>query len=367
MWVHFLLLALVLSAIFLQKIIAPNSKKQRIVITLIFIVFFVFITFRAYTVGNDTPEYYRLFKLVNAQSSIVTASGITRYEIGYIALNYLIGRFTDNFTVLIGLITAFYLISSMYLVKRYARSVGTACVLMFTLSLFYLAINLERQCIAMGIFYLAIPLLERKRRLLYCLMIILAASFHMASIVLIVLAFLPPINFSDKKVFRRWVVISLAGLVLVNYGIELILRFFPYFEHYYTNSIYSEGGVRSASVALFAIRLGIVILTMVVGCFKYQNNDSSEAVSIFNKMMFFDVVLAAASIGFNIFDRLEKYFTLGFIVAIVNALYFLDNSEHARNNKTIASAMIIILSFAYVTATLFLRSSWTGIFPYSFI
>lgn len=367
MWVHFLLLTLVFFAIMIQNIAAPNSSKQRIVSSLVFIIFFVFITFRAYTVGNDTPEYYRLFKLVNAQSSIVNASSITRYEIGYIALNYLVGRFTNNFTVLIGIITAFYLISSIFLVKKYAHSVSTAFILMFTLSLFYLAINVERQCIAMGLFYFALPLLERKKRLLYCLMIVLAALFHSVSIILLVLAFLPRINFSDKKMFRRWVFISLASLVMLNYGVELILRFLPYFEHYYTNSIYSEGGVRSASVALFVVRFGIVILIKVVGGFKYQINDSSESVSIFNKMMFFDVILAAASIGFNMFDRLEKYFTLGFIIAIVNALYSLNIDRRDRNNRIVANAMIIVLSFAYVTATLILRSSWTGIFPYSFI
>ena len=101
MWVHFLLIVLVLAAIVVQKVVAPYSEKQKIVLTLVFLIFFVFATFRSYTVGNDTPEYLRLFKLVNTQTSILNASTISRYEIGYIALNYIVGRFTDNFTVLI--------------------------------------------------------------------------------------------------------------------------------------------------------------------------------------------------------------------------------------------------------------------------
>ncbi len=367
MWVHFLLLVLVFAAIGIQKLIAPYSKKQKVLLTIVFVVFFVFATFRAYTVGNDTPEYLRLFNLVNTQSSIANASSITRYELGYIALNYIVGRYTNNFTILLGIITAFYLVSSLYLVKRYARSVGTACVLMFTLSLFYFALNVERQCIAMGIFYLAIPLLEKKRRLLYCLMIILATLFHTGSIFLIILAFLPPINFSDKKIFRKWIFFSIVGLIVLNYGTEFILRFFPSFNHYYTNSIYSEGGVRTASLGFFGIRLVIVILITTVGGFKYQEKDTSEIVSILNTMMFFDVVLAAASIGFNMFDRLEKYYTLGFIIAVVNALYSLDSMENAKRDKTIVKTIIILLSFAYVTATLILRGAWTGIFPYTFI
>lgn len=367
MWVHFLLLGLLLATITIQMTIAPNSKKQKIVLTLVFLVFFVFITFRAYTVGNDTYAYFRLFNLVNTQNSIFNASNISRYEVGYIALNYFIGKITNNFTFMIGVITTFYLSSSLYIVKRYARSVSVACILMFTLSLFYFAMSAERQCVAMSIFYLSIPLLEKRKSLSYSLMIVLASLFHITSIVLVVLAFLPEINFEHKKIFRHWVIMSLMGLIVLNYGMGIILRFFPYFEHYYTNSIYSEGGIRSASMALFCIRMFIMFLVKIIGGFKYQRYASSENIYIFNKLMFFDVVVTAASIGFNLLDRFERYFTLGFIIAIVNALYSLGKSRYERINKIIAEIMIISLTFLYITITLTYRGYWFGIFPYSFI
>lgn len=369
MWVHFFLFAMIILFCILQKSLMPYSEKTRLLLWNTFILFFVFIAFRAYNVGNDTPEYYRLFKFVQESASIKDIAFSTRYEIGYIMLNFFVSRITDNFSVLLIIITAFYLYSSLLLVRRYSKSPELSVVLMFTLSLFYLAMNIERQCISMAIFYLAIPFLEKKKRLLYCIMIVIASLFHSASIILIVLAFLPKIDFSNRKIVFRWVIISFAALVFLNFSMTKILSVFPYFEHYYTNSVYSEGGVRSASVAFCAIRIFILLLIKVVGGFDYQQNDSSEATSIFNILLFFDIIVAIASIGFNLFDRLENYFSLGYIIAVVNAISSLNGQKSIvqKRNKITVTVLSVAVSFAYMTMTVVFRSSWSGIFPYSFV
>ena len=159
---------------------------------------------------------------------------------GYVILNYVIGRCTDNFTVLLAVVTAFYLFSSFRLIKRYSSSAYMSITMMFTMSLLYLAVNIQRQCIAMAIFYLAIPLLEQKKRIRYCILIALATTFHTASIILFSLPFLPRIDFGDKKNLRRWILVSAAALVFMNYGVNWILSYFPYFQHYYTSVSYTH-------------------------------------------------------------------------------------------------------------------------------
>ena len=368
MWLHYFLFMAIIVFCVLQKMLVPYSNRKRILLWGTFLLFLVFIAFRAYTVGNDTPEYYRLFKLIKSQSSISDIASATRYEIGYITLNYLVSRITDNFTVLLIIITAFYLYSSFRVIRRYSESPELSIVLMFTLSLFYLAMNIERQCIAMAIFYFAIPFLEKKRRFIYCLIIVVASLFHSASIILMILAFLPRIDFSDRKTLLKWGIISLAVLAFLNIGITKVLSFFHYFQHYYTNSIYSEGGIRSASIAFFAIRFLIVLLVKIIGGFKWQEDNSSDNMSVFDMLLFFDLVVAAASIGFNLFDRLENYFSLGYIIVVVNAICSLNDKDMVqKNNKIIATVLVVTLSFAYMTATVVFRSSWSGIFPYSFV
>ena len=90
--------------------------------------------------------------------------------------------------------------------------------------------------------------------------------------------------------------------------------------------------------------------------------------SVFDMLLFFDLVVAAASIGFNLFDRLENYFSLGYIIVVVNAICSLNDKDMVqKNNKIIATVLVVTLSFAYMTATVVFRSSWSGIFPYSFV
>lgn len=368
MWLHYFLFMAIIVFCVLQKMLVPYSNKKRILFYGVFLLFFIFIAFRAYDVGNDTQEYYRLFKLVKNQSSISYVASITRYEIGYIAFNYLVGKVTNNFTVLLIIITVFYLYSSFKLIRRYAKSPELSIILMFTLSLFYLAMNIERQCIAMAIFYFAIPFLEKKRYITYCLLVVMASLFHSTAIILLILIFLPKIDFTNKKALLKWETVSLVGLVFLNLGIAKILAFFPYFQHYYVASVYSEGGIRSASILFFAVRFLIVLLVKLVGGFKYQEENFNDNISMFNMLLFFDLVISAASIGFNMFDRLEKYFSLGYIIVVTNAICSLENNDMIqKNNKVITTVLAVALSFAYVTLTVVFRSSWNGIFPYSFV
>lgn len=70
MWLHYFLFMAIIVFYVLQKMLVPYSNRKRILLWGTFLLFLVFIAFRAYTVGNDTPEYYRLFKLIKSQSSI---------------------------------------------------------------------------------------------------------------------------------------------------------------------------------------------------------------------------------------------------------------------------------------------------------
>lgn len=369
MWLHYALFSFIIISGLIASAYHPYKERKKLFQLCVFAVFFIIVSFRSYTVGNDTPEYLRVFNLIRMQPSLVQALSSTRFEPGYIILNYYVGKVTANYTVLLALIAFVYLFSSIWLVNRYAKSDVMAIQLMFCMSMLYLVINVERQCIAMAIFYFAIPFLEKRNRVVYCLIIFLACMFHIMSIILFSLAFLPNINFSDRKQMQKWIILSFLSLFIIQFGVTRVAIYFPYFQHYLSDSIYSQGGIRSASLAFFAVRILIIVLVGAIGGYNYQHDDNNTQTLVFNKLLFMDIIFATASIGFNMYDRIENFFTLPFIICIVNALKSLDYSEveTSRNNKSIAFVLIIALTFAYMTATLILRSDWTGIFPYSFI
>lgn len=361
MWIHFLILILIYLITYFGCL---HNKKSKYMFIGLFLLFYVFAAFRSLEVGNDTQEYYRIFRLISNQQSLTTALTVSRYEVGYIIYNYVISRVTSNFQWILAINSGVYIGASIWFVNKYSTSFKKAIILFFTFGMYYNAINIERQCIAIAIFLIAIPFLERKQYIRYIVLILLASTFHMMSIVLLALVIIPKIDFTKMGDIFKWSAIAIVFLVVLNYGVNGLMGFFPYLSHYLTDSIYSEGGVRIASIALCGIRIISVGLLLLVNGGKLPNTreNESDTANVFYKILLLDCVISIAAIGFNMYDRIEKYVCIGFIVAIVNAIEAVSN----RSNRSIIYGIVFIISFGYLTVSLIYRPEWSGIFPYTF-
>lgn len=356
MWIHFVIVLLIFLFSYVGYKYIPNNK---ILCISIFVPLFALAAFRSINVGNDTKEYFRIFQIISNQSSITSALTVSRYEPGYIIYNYLLSRFTDNFQWVLAINAGIYLTAVLYFLNKYLTDIRMGLMLFFSFGLYYNVMNLERQCIATAIFLFAFPFLEDKKYIKYIILILFAATFHSTALILMAIPLIPEIDFSKKNELFKWTIISVIFLVLLNYGITFIISYFPYMSHYMTDSMYSVGGVRSASVAICLLRLLSVGLIILVFGKIYQEEDSART-NLFNKMILLDCVISIASIGFNMYDRIEKYICIGFIVAITNNLKIMSN-----NNRRIVYGIIFILSFSYLTISLIYRPGWSGIFPYA--
>lgn len=364
MIVHFLLFAII-SVIAIFGLQSKQSNKKTILsLIIIFSVLLFFAGFRATSVGNDTKEYKRIFDIVSNEKSISDAIKSTRYEPGYIAYNFLVSRITDNFQYILIINSAIYIFASIWFIKKYSLSTPKTIMLYFTFGLYYLIMNIERQCIAISFFLFAIPFLENKRILPYILLILLASTFHSTSIILLILIFVPKVDFEKKTNILKWIVISLISVVLINYGINWIANISPYIGHYLTNSIYSKGNIRIASILMFVLRIIFISLIIILNKGKIiktiQTNNRKQM--ILDKILVLDCIISLAAIGFNMYDRIEKFFCLGYIISIVNYIATMKS----KTNRLVAYTLILLLSFSYLTISFIYRSEWSGIFPYAF-
>ena len=75
---------------------------------------------RSVTVGNDTAEYYRLFKSVCNGAGFEVYQG--RYEIGYYYLNEIIGHITNDFNIFLFIINAFTYYAYYLFIKKYSSN-----------------------------------------------------------------------------------------------------------------------------------------------------------------------------------------------------------------------------------------------------
>lgn len=357
MWIHFGIFGVIL---LLGLFYESKSKVNRkLYMVSIFMIFFILSTFRSVNIGNDTREYFRVFKLICSSNSLSSAIELTRYEVGFVTLNYVISRVTTNFAVLLGAVTVFYLFSILRFVKKYASSVTTVVTLCFTLFMFYDVMNIVRQCISVAIFLFAIDFLIERKPVKYIFLIILATLFHNMSVVLIFLYFLPKIDFKKVRNLVKWIFICAIALVLLNYMGQITYYISPYFSHYF-NTKYAEGGIRIASILFFGGRITIVLFVWIIGGLK-KSDSANKKTNVLTQLMLLDCIVASMSISFNMLDRLEGFFCLGYIIMISNAICTLK-----KDNRIVANAIIITGTFIYMTVLLIYRSNWYGLFPYQF-
>lgn len=361
MWLHYFIFIYIVFTYMISKII--NKKfNDRIFLALNFIFLLILAAFRDVSVGNDTVEYYRIFNLVSSINFIDGIFNISRYEIGYLLLNYVVTRFTNNFNIILFITSFLYLYSTFKFIEKYSKSKFMAVMLFFTFSMYYLIFNIQRQCIAIAIFLYAIKFLENKQYIRYIISILLATMFHYIAIILLCLCYIPKINLYNKKIAVKSVLFSCFIAYVIAYVVTKFGVYIPYFGHYLIDSEYSKGGIRIASVILAGIRLGIIILILFINGFK-ENNSKTNADYIFNYIAFLDCIIALASIKFNLYDRVEDYLCIIFIVMISNSI----SSLKIKANKYIINATLVIITMAYLTVSLIIKSNWYGIFPYAFV
>jgi putative polysaccharide polymerase protein len=361
MWLHYFIFIYIVLTFIISKVI--NKKfSDKIFLFLNFLLLFILAAFRDVSVGNDTQEYYRVFKTISLTNSINGIFITSRFEIGYLLLNYLITRFTNNFNVLLFITSFIYLYSVFKFIDKYSKSKFVAIMLFFTFSMYYSIFNIQRQCIAIAIFLYAIRFLEKKQYIRYVLLILFATMFHYIAILLIFLCFIPKIDLYNKKIAYKYIILACFAACLIAYCITRFGIYIPYFGHYLTNSKYSEGGIRLASIALAGIRLGIIILLIIINGFK-EHKSQNNLDYIFNYIAFLDCTISLAAIKFNLYDRVEDYLCIVFLVMISNSI----NSLDIKTNKYIINSILILITMFYLTISLMIRSNWYGIFPYVFI
>ncbi|QCT71200.1 EpsG family protein [Eubacterium sp. AM05-23] len=357
MWLHYCIFGVL---ILLSLLYNPNNKiSKKFYIAFVFIIFFILATFRAIDIGNDTQEYYRVFELIRLKSSLTQAINFTRYEIGYVVLNYLVGKVTSNFSVVLAIVASFYLISVLRFIRKYAVSVSNVIILSFTFSMFYDVMNITRQCISVAIFLFAVDYLIERKAIKYFSLVVVASLFQTMSIVLLLLYFSPKTDFQKASDVVKWIGIIGIALIALGYITQIVQYLFPYYAHYF-NTSYAEGGARSASFLFFIIRIGIVVFIWLLDGFKDFKNFNNEK-NVFFQLMLLDCIVAAMSISFNMLDRFENFFCLGFIITISNTI-----GSFKKNKRIFANFMVIFLSFIYITIFLIFRSNWYGLFPYHF-
>lgn len=155
--------------------------------------------FHSRYVGNDSLNYYNLF-LQTSGTTVQNLLTNTRFEYGYLLLNWLIGRFTTNPQWLYVCVGAFISVSLIWWMYRYIPAPGLLCILLVEMLMIDGWISIARQTVVVGILLIAYKFLIQKKIIKFLILVLIATRFHNAAWIFLIAY--PIVNWYPKSLLK---------------------------------------------------------------------------------------------------------------------------------------------------------------------
>lgn len=348
--------------IFLIIFSTYNNIKNKKLLIFFFIIFWIMATFRNLDIGNDTRNYYFLYKEICNLSKIENMTW--RYEIGYLLINKLISLFTSNFTIFLGIINTYIYIIYYKFIKNYSLNYIFSTFLFLTLGIWGKTVNVLRLELAIIIVLTGFLLKEKNKKWMGILLSFFGILFQRISIVYLLSLFIP------KKISRNFYIISTLLVIILffnfNIFINSIAQIFPYFKIYLSeSSSYKIGNLKIATV-ISIFKAFFIFLFGIIAYFKsnrvlYSKKENQDFLYQIN-MVYTEFLILFTSLQFNLLDRCSYYFSIFEILMIPNAVKRLN-----KNEKIICIILILTICVIYFFIITLLKSEWNRLVPYKTI
>ena len=167
------------------------------------------LSFRGLACGNDTSQYFRLFKEYSASklSGLLSAQN---HEFGYKLLNKLVGYITDNYQIFLTITSILCICPVWYFYKKESEISLLTIALFLSVAPFFMFFSGIRQCLAMAIGIFSWYATKNKKPWLFILLVLLALQFHSSSFILFVLY---PLYYA--KITKKWLWFVVPCMVTV--------------------------------------------------------------------------------------------------------------------------------------------------------
>ena len=329
-----------------------NNKKS---VFVVFLLLFVFFGFRGLPILNDTHHYYndflaRLLSTNFFNEPLFTYDPFERFEYGFIVYLRAIGKYVTQYPY--GLIVISALIvttANIFIASRNKVNLFIFSYIMLSSTIFLSQYSAMRQGLACSIFYVAFWLLQKDKLFYPLVLLILAMSFHRASLALFPLVFLTKLDFSRFKVFLV-VVASLFLMINVqSFGDD--------------SAVFQEQAARETlPIAAFLMLLFSLYITYNCYTLKHRYNLTIPSEHLFWWSTILLIAIQIVSLNLLIVGRYTMFFRP--LLIIMYLLYYqqVDCKCFAKRQFLI----FLFICFLYFCICIYFKSEWYHLVPYSF-
>jgi len=194
-------------------------KKTIIIMFYAMVMVLFFLSFARWERGTDWQAYYIMFK------DIESRSWDTHTEFGYLLLNRIVRRYTDNYTIYLFVQSGIYYSLFIYFVKKINELMSSrnhCCyfpILLYSFSQGFAGMFNVRSTIAYFICLIALFDVYEKKRFRFLIKIIVASSIHLSSLLFIIVY--PLFGMKLKKV-------NIALMLLIAIAFSQLGAFYDY-------------------------------------------------------------------------------------------------------------------------------------------
>ncbi len=303
---------------------------------------------KASTVGNDTPEYVRIFEI-----SPELELGLSRYEYGYILYNKLLYYISSSPQIVFICTSLFVFAGFSRFFWKYSEMPWLSVLFFFLMGEYAFVMSALRQSIALTILLFAFESIYYKKYILFIAFTLFASAFHVSALLFLICLPLSFINLNSRFIIL-FIFISIISLTLFGDILDIALSYVTAYQRY-VDGVYFEGETRMAS--LLQLLLSVIIL--IIGYSSFRKGKGINSLMVVVHVI--AVYLYILCMKVNLIDRFAIYFSVFSLVFLPNAI----NNMHIDRKKIAVYTFVLYYSF-YVGIALVYRPNWNNIYPYNF-
>lgn len=321
--------------------------------------------FRAGSIGNDTQGYIDYFDSIKSLS-LSQALDNTRFEKGYILLNYILSRISKNSQILLIVSGAFSYFSLSRWIYKWSAAPGL--ILCLAVEMLYIDswMNIVRQAIAFFILLFAFDDLVERKFWRFLVITVLAAQFHNAAYAFLlawpVAHLLRPIkrnSIAAEKRFQKLILVSgIVAFFFISPLLNQLINLFPVYS-YYAAGEYMNGEARLAVILKIVVYSLMIYIPGFLGKKKAENMQTSQiAIHRFAVLNIAIMLLANRATVFMRVTNIFSFYALPDYIESVNGI------EYRANRKILIVFTLIAFAVYGLVITLLKTPEWQTTYPF---
>lgn len=324
-----------------QLFLRGNKKKGQMIGKIFmffsFMTMFIFLGTRVCGVGVDDNSYRHIFERTN-EMGVLRMFTSTSIEPGYLLLNKIVGLFTNDFQVMIGLLAALSLGFMYKAILRESEHLNMfLAIAIFGLLVYPYFFGILRLSLAVSISFYASKFLVTGDRKKYNWLIVLAGSIHYSALILLLMNLLikKPMNSINLRKFY----IILLTIVPVCFFVISKIATSLIGGRYAGYTINSE---ISVSIADFD-KLPIIIFGLI---FLRMTKEDSPNFPLYLTLYSSSLIITIYSLFIG-FGRAEWYFNIYICMILPMVVSIVSKKPSMRIAAIIIVPMILLYGYLY--------------------